>query len=57
MGSFHHVSPQHLKRYVGEFDFRYNHREAAGYTDGERADVALLGIQGKRLMYRDSQWE
>jgi len=21
-GTFHHVGPQHLKRYIGEFDFR-----------------------------------
>lgn len=27
IGTFHHVSPQHLQRYVAEFDFRYNHRE------------------------------
>lgn len=55
VGTFHHVGPQHLKRYVGEFDFRYNHREL---TDVERADVALRGINGKRLLYRDSekQW-
>tara|TARA_R110002033_G_scaffold18335_3_gene48576 strand:- start:844 stop:972 length:129 start_codon:yes stop_codon:yes gene_type:complete len=33
----------------GEFDFRYNHRDI---TDGERAAVALKGIEGKRLAYR-----
>ena len=53
-GTFHHVSPQHLKRYLGEFDFRYNHREKSGYDDKERALIALKGIEGKRLMYRDS---
>jgi hypothetical protein len=26
-GTFHSVSPQHLQRYVTEFDFRYNHRQ------------------------------
>lgn len=52
-GTFHHVSKQHLKRYVCEFDFRYNYRSAAGYTDRDRALVALKGIEGKRLMYRD----
>ncbi len=48
-GTFHHVSQAHLKRYVGEFDFRYNARKM---TDKERADVALKGIEGKRLTYR-----
>ena len=24
-GTDHHVSPQHLKRYLAEFDFRYNY--------------------------------
>jgi transposase-like protein len=48
-GTYHHVSPKHLKRYVGEFDFRYDHREA---SDFERAEAALRGIEGKRLTYR-----
>ncbi len=26
-GVYHHVSEQHLKRYLSEFDFRYNERE------------------------------
>ena len=51
VGTFHHVSQQHLARYVAEFDFRYNER---GISDTERADVALSGIVGKRLMYKDS---
>lgn len=53
-GSYHHISQKHLKRYLCEFDFRYNHRSALKITDAERADVALKGIEGKRLMYRDS---
>ena len=52
MGTYHHVSPQHLKRYLGEFDFRYNERAALGVTDSERATKALKGIVGKRLTYR-----
>ena len=43
-----HVSATHLKRYVGEFDFRYSNR---GLTDTERASEALRGIEGKRLTY------
>ncbi|MFI4973870.1 MAG: IS1595 family transposase [Caulobacterales bacterium] len=52
VGTFHHVSPQHLKRYVGEFDYRYNTRVALGYTDAERFAESLPGIVGKRLTYR-----
>lgn len=46
------MSPAHLHRYLAEFDFRYNRRHAA---DSARTDLALLGIQGKRLMYRESR--
>jgi transposase-like protein len=53
-GTYHHVSPQHLKRYLAEFDFRYNERMALGVDDTERTTRALRGIVGKRLMYRDS---
>jgi transposase-like protein len=49
MGSYHHVSEAHLKRYLGEFDFRYNARKD---TDTERTNAALQGISGKRLTYR-----
>jgi len=52
MGTFHHISAQHLKRYVGEFDFRYNTRTALGYTDAERFSASIPGIEGKRLTYR-----
>lgn len=48
-GVYHHVSAAHLKRYVGEFDFRYNTRKR---TDMERAALAAEGIKGKRLTYR-----
>lgn len=51
-GTYHHVSQQHLKRYLAEFDFRYNERSALGVEDSERAVKALLGINGKRLTYR-----
>jgi transposase-like protein len=49
IGVYHHVSQAHLSRYACEFDFRYNHRDV---TDGERSDLALAGIFGKRLTYR-----
>jgi hypothetical protein len=51
-GIYHHVSEAHLKRYLAEFDFRYNNRAKLGVSDGERAAKALIGIEGKRLTYR-----
>ena len=50
-GTFHHVSKQHRGRYLDEFDFRYNARDT---SDGERAGLAVEGVNGKRLMYKDS---
>jgi len=52
VGTYHHVSQQHLKRYLAEFDFRYNERSALGVDDKERAARLLKGIVGKRLTYR-----
>lgn len=49
VGVYQHCRSHHLKRYLAEFDFRYNEREI---SDAERAAVALKGIQGKRLTYR-----
>lgn len=51
-GIYQHCSDQHLKRYLCEFDFRYNEREALGVNDAERAEKVLKGIEGKRLTYR-----
>ena len=51
-GVYQNVSEKHLKRYVGEFDFRYNYRIAAGFTDAGRFALAAKGIKGKRLTYR-----
>jgi transposase-like protein len=53
-GTYHHVSQQHLKRYLAEFDFRYNERSALGVEDTDRTTKVLSGIVGKRLTYRDS---
>ncbi len=49
MGSFHHVSREHLHRYADEFAFRWNYRKV---TDAERTDAALRLAEGKRLRYR-----
>jgi transposase-like protein len=53
-GVYQHVSEHHLKRYLAEFDFRYNQRIALGIDDQQRMEVALQGIVGKRLTYRGS---
>lgn len=50
VGTFHHVGRQHLRRYTKEFDFRDNTRSARGFTDTDRATLALKGIEGKRLL-------
>jgi transposase-like protein len=50
-GTFHHIGHHYLDQYLGEFDFRYNHREV---TDGERTNAGLKKIDGKRLMLRQS---
>lgn len=49
-GTYHHVSAQHLHRYLSEFDFRYNTRKI---TDGERSMKLIGKVGGKRLMYKD----
>lgn len=57
-GTYHHVSQQHLCRYLGEFDFRYNEREGLGVDDKTRTNKIMAGAGGKRLTYRqpdDSQ--
>jgi len=52
MGTYHHVSQQHLKRYLAEFDFRYSTRAKLGVDDERRAAALAAGIKGKRLTYR-----
>lgn len=51
-GTYHHVSPEHLHRYVNEFAFRFNNRSSLEISDTQRALNALCGISGKRLTYR-----
>jgi hypothetical protein len=56
-GVYHHVSQKHLKRYLCEFDFRYNERAGLNVDDNQRAEKMLQGITGKRLTYRrTSEW-
>lgn len=56
-GTYHHVSQQHLKRYLAEFDFRYNERASLDVDDVERADKLLRGVVGKRLTYKTANPE
>jgi transposase-like protein len=49
MGSFHHVSKQHLGRYCDEFSFRWDHRRV---NDSDRTAIALRQAEGKRLTYK-----
>jgi hypothetical protein len=51
-GVYHHFSQEHLKRYLAEFDFRYNERMALDVSDMERTTKAIKGLAGKRLTYR-----
>ena len=50
MGTFHHVSPKHLHRYIGEFSGRHNDRPSDTI---EQMSHMVQGMEGKRLRYRD----
>jgi transposase-like protein len=49
-GTFHHISKKHLAKYCDEFSFRWDNRKV---TDGERAESAVKGFVGKRLMLKN----
>jgi transposase-like protein len=51
-GTFHHVSPKHLGRYVDEFTFRLNEGNVARHTT-QRLASFIDATAGKRLTYRD----
>ena len=52
VGTYHHVSAEHLHRYLAEFDYRYNERVALRVDDRERMEKSVNGIVGRRLTYR-----
>jgi transposase-like protein len=54
-GVYQHVGKDHLQRYIDEFAFRYNARASLDVNDVRRAQLALIGISGKRLTYRRSE--
>ena len=49
-GTYHHMSPQHLDRYVTEFVGRHNARQA---DTMEQVQSLIAGTDGKRLRYVD----
>ena len=51
-GVYQHCDERHLHRYLSEFDFRYSNRVKLGVDDTERARLAIVGAEGKRLTYR-----
>ena len=50
-GTYIAVEPFHLHRYLDEAMYRYNHRK--GMNDGDRFDLAVRQIVGKRLTWND----
>ncbi len=49
-GTYISVMPWHLCRYVDEQLFRFNERKM---TDGQRFDVVMQRVLGKRLQYAE----
>ena len=50
IGIYHHMSPEHLDRYVAEFEGRHNQREA---DTVDQMVKMVRGLDGKRLRYAD----
>jgi transposase-like protein len=49
-GTHHHVSVDHLPRYLAEFSFRYTYRKE---SDSQRMARLVQRVGGRRLMYRE----
>ena len=49
-GVYHHMSPQHLQRYVNEFAGRHNIRNQDTI---EQMQNVVAGLIGKRLLWKD----
>jgi transposase-like protein len=50
MGVFHHLSAEHLQRYVDEFETRHNTRDM---DTADQMAAMVRGSEGKQLRYRD----
>jgi hypothetical protein len=50
-GTYVNVMPFHLFRYLDEQAFRFNHRRQ--FTDADRFALAIYGIVGRRLTYKE----
>jgi transposase-like protein len=48
-GTFHHISKEHLPRYLNEFDFRFSTRKL---SDSARMERIIDQAEGRRLTYR-----
>ncbi len=49
-GTYTHINPEHLFRYLDEQAYRFNTRKE---KDGERFIAVMQMLEGKRLMYKD----
>ena len=50
VGTYHLMSPEHLGRYVGEFEGRHNNRDR---NTADQMSAMVRGAEGKRLRYAD----
>ncbi len=50
VGTYHWMSPEHLGRYVGEFEGRHNNRDR---NTADQMSAMVQGAEGKRLRYAD----
>jgi hypothetical protein len=52
VGVYRHCGEAHMRRYLAEFNFRYNRRAALKVSDAERAEDLLRMAGDNRLDYR-----
>jgi hypothetical protein len=51
-GVYQHCAEKHLRWYLAEYDFRYNHRAKLGFDDLARTAAIVRSAAGKRLTYK-----